>query len=68
MIDKSKIKVVKRSDERVDRNKARNQRKAARKMVTTVTEWVTDLNRRKNEEAKAAIDLLLGSRTRPSEL
>ncbi len=64
-----KIKVVKREDAHVlkRRKKARKTKTAAQDMVSTVTGWVADLKHRKSEEAKAAIDLLFSSNSRPSE-
>lgn len=70
MIDKKKIKIVKRGDA-VPRNarkrKAASPRGAARQMVANVTGWVSDLKHRKSEETKAAFDLLFAANQRPSE-
>ena len=69
MIDKAKIKVVKREDvDDLKLKKRRGQRsqKAARQIVNNVTDWVTELKHRKGEEAKAAIELLFSSRPEPS--
>ena len=70
MIDKGKIKIIKR----IDAGKAAPQvevikspRKAAREMVSTVTDWVSELKVRKGEETKAALELLFGANQRPSE-
>ncbi|MGE3466147.1 MAG: hypothetical protein AB7J13_04380 [Pyrinomonadaceae bacterium] len=70
MIDKKKIKVVKRGEaaaKPVRKRKAQTPRGAARKIVSNVTGWVTDLKQRKSEETKAAIELLFASNQRPSE-
>lgn len=70
MIDKTKIKVVKRIDaagSRTRKPKPAGARQTARKMVSTVTEWVSDLKQRKSVETKAAIELLFAGNQRPSE-
>ncbi|CAN5427149.1 hypothetical protein BH10ACI3_BH10ACI3_14060 [soil metagenome] len=70
-MDKSKIKVVKKTEAAVikskKKKKAPTQRSAAREMVSTVTDWVTDLKNRKSVETKAAFDLLFAANQRPSE-
>ena len=71
-MDRTKIKVVKRAEANVARgkkkkNKAATPRTAAREMVSTVTEWVTDLKQRKTEETKAAFDLLFAANQQPRE-
>ena len=71
MIDKGKIKIVKKLEVRkVKQPKAKtvkSSRHAAREMVSTVTEWVSELKLRKSGETKAALDLLFGTNSRPSE-
>lgn len=70
MIDKGKIKIVKKFEIRKPVPKvkaAKSSRTAAREMVSTVTEWVSDLKLRKSNETKAALDLLFGTNSRPSE-
>jgi hypothetical protein len=69
MIDKAKIKVVKRTDvpDVKRKRKAKGQRTLPRQIVNNVTEWVTDLKQRKSDETKAALDLLFSSRPEPSE-
>ena len=70
MIDKGKIKIVKKFEIRKPVPKvkaAKSSRIAAREMVSTVTEWVSDLKLRKSNETKAALDLLFGTNSRPSE-
>ena len=70
MIDKSKIKVVKRSEKAAVKpkvQKAPSSRATAREMVATVTDWVADIRQRKSEETKAAFDLLFSSNQRPNE-
>ena len=68
MIDKSKIKVVKRADvpDKKRRKRVQRSRNAARQIVSNVTDWVTDLKQRKSDETRAAIDVLFGSRPEPS--
>ncbi len=70
MINKGKIKIIKKVEARSTLPKAKavkSSRTAAREMVSTVTEWVSDLKVRKSEETKAAFDLLFGTNSRPSE-
>lgn len=70
MIDKTKIKIVKRTDAVVKgsaKKKAPTARASARDMVSTVTEWVSDLKDRKREETKAAFDLLFVANRQPNE-
>lgn len=72
MIDKNKIKVVKRIEAATLSSQSRkikvvSPRVAARVMVSNVTEWVTDLKQRKTLETKAAFDLLFAANQRPSE-
>ena len=74
MIDKSKIKVVKRAEAVATRSAARktkrvaSPRAAAREMVSTVTDWVSDLKQRKGSETKAALELLFATNQRPNEM
>ena len=70
MIDKTKIKVVKKAE--IDhvspkRRAKRHARKHAREMVHTVTGWVSDVKHRKQRETKAAFDLLFKGGPSPSE-
>lgn len=70
MIDKKKIKVVKRTDTaalKTRRLKKESPRHGARQIVATVTDWVGDLKARKSEETKAAIELLFAVNRRPRE-
>lgn len=70
-MDRSKIKVVKKTDAvaaKVKKRKIVSSREAAREMVTNVTTWVTDLKQRKTTETKAALDLLFAAnQQRPNE-
>jgi hypothetical protein len=70
MIDKSKIKIIKRSEAaaaKIKEKKAPSSRATAREMVSTVTDWVSDIKQRKSEETKAAFDLLFSANRQPNE-
>jgi len=70
MIDKSKIKIVKKTEAVTFKSKKRkvaSSRAAAREIVANVSDWVTDLKQRKTVETKAAFDMLFASNQRPSE-
>ena len=62
MIKKSKIKVVRKSEipeAKVERVEASDGSKnSARKIVTNVSSWVSDLQKRKRAETKDALDKL----------
>jgi hypothetical protein len=70
MIDKTKIKIVKRSEAVALKSKVKKaptSRAKAREMVSTVTDWVSDIKQRKSDETKAAFDLLFAANQQPSE-
>lgn len=70
MIDKTKIKVVKKTEAVAAKTrvkKAPTQRASAREVVSTVTDWVADIKQRKSEETKAAFDMLFAANHRPNE-
>jgi len=74
MSDIKKIKIVKKLDAAAFKRKSqpvvkvdKRARTKAREVVSTVSEWVTDLRSRKSEETKAAIDRLFAGSPRPSE-
>lgn len=70
MIDRSKIKIVKKDDAsalKVKKRKRTKPREKARDMVTTVSDWVTDFKARKSAETKAALDVFRTSTPHPSE-
>ena len=74
MDSKLKIKVVKKLEVKpvaakpVKGNAARvAARVAAREMVSTVSDWVTELKTRKSEETKAAIEKFIPRHPQPSE-
>ena len=68
-MNKGKIKIVKKTQAVSPTPRAARgaSREAARQMVATVTDWVSDLKTRKSEETKAAIELLFAAGGRPSE-
>ncbi len=71
MINIGKIKIVKKFDAQKVTPKVKavkSSRTAAREMVSTVTEWVSELKLRKSGETRAALDLLFSANSRPSEL
>ena len=70
MMDKSKIKVVKKTEVvnlKPKKRKVASKRAAAREIVSNVTDWVADLKKRKTVETKAAFDMLFAANQRPSE-
>lgn len=72
MTSPMKIKVIKRGETAKPAVKVKTQsvqkRHAAREMVSTVSNWVSDFKARKREETKAAIEQLLAVKTQPSEV
>ena len=72
MTKNTKIKVIKRNEtaKPVVQPKAENveKRHAAREMVSTVKNWVSDFQARKRDETKAAIEQLLAVKPQPSEM
>jgi hypothetical protein len=71
MKEKSKIKVIKKGSkprkEPVRKDEVRTKRAAAREMVSTVSNWVSDFQSRKNEGAKLSFDKLFRSGPQPTE-
>ena len=70
MSEIKKVKVVKKLDAAALKKRSKPAKPArvkAREVVSTVSEWVTDLRARKSEETKAALDSLFAGRPRPSE-
>ncbi|MBX3244712.1 MAG: hypothetical protein KF685_09680 [Acidobacteria bacterium] len=67
----AKIKVIKKGEtvaqKKVQRTEVRTKREAAREMVSTVTNWVSDLQARKRDETKMAIEQLFGQQPHPTE-
>ena len=69
-MDRTKIKVVKRSEIKPQikkKTRAVSPRASAREMVSTVTDWVADLKQRKTEETKFALETLLSANRQPRE-
>ncbi|MEO8648059.1 MAG: hypothetical protein ABI539_02720 [Acidobacteriota bacterium] len=68
MKEPMKIKVIKKGEIRSPKKPvATSKRAGARDMVTNVTKWVNDLQGRKRDETKAAIEKFFSS-PQPSEL
>ncbi len=66
-----KVKVIKkgtvRAEPTVVKSKLVAKREVAREMVSTVTTWVNDLQQRKRDETKLALEQLFGQHARPNE-
>ncbi|MBL8180815.1 MAG: hypothetical protein JNL64_04320 [Blastocatellia bacterium] len=60
-----KVKVIKKNETKAEAKvestsaERRTSRQAAREMVSTVGDWVTEFKQRKQEETRAAIELLI---------
>ncbi|MEO8574223.1 MAG: hypothetical protein ABI481_09665 [Pyrinomonadaceae bacterium] len=66
-----KIKVIKRDDIKASapvKTAMKSKRAAAREVVSNVTSWVSDLQARKRDETKVAIEKFFSSGPQPSEL
>lgn len=72
MLDKTKIKVIKKSTvsspDMVAVVEPKTTRQAARDAVSTVKNWVSDFQLRKRDETKAAIEKFLVAKPQTSEL
>jgi molybdopterin-binding protein len=69
MSTKGKVKVIKKGDIKAPvKVKVKSRRAAAREMVSTVTNWVSDLQVRKGNETRAAIEKFFSTQTRPTEI
>lgn len=72
MTNKLKIKVIKKGEKKTVVqpvvNETRSKRQAAREIVANVTGWVSDIQTRKREETRIAIEKLFNSTPRPSEM
>ncbi len=68
----AKIKVIKRGEAVAPAVKEKTiadpKRHAAREMVSTVKNWVSDFQTRKRDETKAAIEKFLVTKPQPSEV
>jgi hypothetical protein len=70
MGDRNKIKVIKKYEAApatAQKGKKPAPAAAAREMVSTVSDWVSDIKARKRAETKAAIDRFFSHRPQPSE-
>ena len=65
-----KVKVIKRDaiKETPVKNVTKSKRAAAREVVSNVTTWVNDLQARKRDETKIAIEKFFNQSPQPSEL
>lgn len=65
-----KIKVIKKNEIKVEAApaKRKSNRASARQVVSNVTSWVNDLQTRKRDETKVAIEKFFNQQPRPSEL
>ena len=66
-----KIKVIKRDEIKAPapaKAVAKSKRAAAREVVSNVTSWVSDLQARKRDETKVAIEKFFNQGPQPSEL
>jgi hypothetical protein len=74
MTSKAKIKVIKKNEIKVTEKpvtvsvEKKTSRAAAREMVSTVTNWVTDFQRNKREETKQAFEQLFAAQPQVSEM
>ena len=64
-----KVKVIKKDEiKAVTKVPVRSTRASAREVVSNVTNWVNDLQARKRDETKTAIEKFFNQQPRPSEL
>lgn len=72
MTNKPKIKVIKKGEIKPETkpvvNEGRSKRQAAREIVANVTGWVSDLQTRKRNETRLAIEQLFKTNPQPSEM
>ena len=75
MTNKAKIKVIKKNELKANETNViqsevaekRSNRAAAREMVSTVTNWVSDFQRNKREETKLAFEKLFAAQQQVGE-
>ena len=67
MSEKKVIRIVKRDERQTKRSKKKAAPKTARDMVTTVTSWVSDFQRKRRDETSEAIKSLVQARRQPAE-
>lgn len=68
MTAKAKIKVIKKGEVRVAESPIKEEKKtnqAAREMVSTVTNWVSEFQQRRREETKQAIENFFSNQPQP---
>lgn len=65
-----KVKVIKKGEikPQIKAVTAKSKRGSAREIVSNVTTWVNDLQARKRDETKVAIEKFFNQQPRPSEL
>jgi hypothetical protein len=64
-----KIKVIKRGEIKAPvKTVKKSKRASAREVVSNVTSWVSDLQARKRDETKIAIEKFFNNNPQPSEL
>lgn len=69
MNTKPKVKVIKKDDIKTPiKAKVTSRRAAAREMVSTVTNWVSDIQARKRDETRIAIEKFFSTKTQPNEI
>lgn len=72
MPDKTKIKVIKKSElkksEKIVNKDKKTHQVAPREIVSTVSNWVTEFRERRGNETKQAFEKLFGSQPKPSEV
>jgi hypothetical protein len=70
MKEGAKVKVIKKGEIKRPTGKvtSKSKRASAREMVSNVTNWVTDLQTRKSDETKIAIEKFFNQQPRPSQL
>lgn len=69
MKERMKVKVIKKGEVKAAaKPEVRSTRAAAREVVSNVTNWVNDLQARKRDETKTAIEKFFNQQPRPSEL
>lgn len=69
MNTKPKVKVIKKDDIKTPvKAKVKSRRAVARDMVSTVTNWVSDIQTRKRDETRIAIEKFFSTQTQPTEI
>lgn len=69
MSQNAKIKVIKKGTTPIENRaeeEAKTTKQAAREMVSTVSNWVTEFHERRREETKQAIEKFLTTQTQPN--